>query len=76
MDEHPEQALIEIIMMGDLAGVDEDNYKQVSDAHKQLSEDGKKELERQRKEVHAELDEQEKRSEHLLYLMNPNSTRH
>ena len=71
MTEHPEQHLISIIIDGDLAGVDETNAKQNHDAWQQLSPDGHKELERQRKEVHIQLDQYD-----ILYYMSPDSTRH
>lgn len=71
MTDHPEYELIKTIIDGDLAGVDEDNWQQYTDALKQLSEDGKLELERARAEVKIELDRYD-----ILYYMPSNSTMH
>jgi hypothetical protein len=74
MPDHPEQDMIETIIIGDLAGIDESNWQQYSDAVKQLSDDGKIELDRQRKEVYADVDRQEKMY-YVLHNMPTNATR-
>lgn len=58
MTKHPEQATIDILLRGDLAGWDQDSWDEFQDASRALSPAGKLEYERQHAAMVAEVRQQ------------------
>ncbi len=71
MDNHPEQEWINVIIDGELAGVDQVDYEKYKEAKQKLSLDGQKELKKQMQEVIDDFCQKE-----LLENMPANATRH